>query len=222
MNKQKKAILSITKELKEPKNMIMLIAIIILITIIIVTVIGGLKKRCFTQPKFEEYIAELSFYSIGDEAEIFVLNEDIIIFENALIRITDIYSGDDAESIIKEYCESEDSYFEFYPAPNGQNWQVAKYDLNYSNCESEDYVNIKITGLDGCKLYSDGISYSTRTFDIRNQVVKDGNWNRNYYVFYLVPDRCNGYLLLCGDFKPDYGILPSSYVFTNPAYSKEI
>lgn len=117
--------------------------------------------------------------------------------ENSLsdgeITIEQLYTGDEAVNIIKEYCNSGKSMYKYTDAPVGYSWHVVRYSLSKS--QNELYTNIKIEGLDGERLKYRGISCTTRTYDI----IYDWDGTTDLYCYYAVPNGCKEYMLECGN-----------------------
>lgn len=117
--------------------------------------------------------------------------------ENSLsdgeITIEQLYTGDEAVDIIKNYCNSGKSMYKYTNPPAGYSWHVVKYSLSKS--QNDLYTNIKIEGIDGERLVYRGISCTTRTYDI----IYDWNKTTDLYCYYAVPNGCKEYMLECGD-----------------------
>ena len=131
-------------------------------------------------------------------------------YQNAYVRVTDLYSAEETEQLIKEYCQSGDSYYKEFTAPDGMHFEAVSYDVNYLG-EEEGYVNIKLCGLDGEDLKYRGICYSHMTYDIQNKVEKDDEWCTGYICFYAVPNGCKEYALKCGEGTEDNGVYAAYY-----------
>lgn len=80
--------------------------------------------------------------SIGMTGTYFAYDKDS---ENSLssgdITIEQLYTGEDAVRIIKDYCASGESMYEYTDAPKGYSWHVVKYSLSQS--QNDLYTNIK-------------------------------------------------------------------------------
>ena len=138
--------------------------------------------------------------SINDNGLLSSFNDSLIKYEDVIICPTNVYRGQKAEDIIKNFCNVSNQY-EYVPCPEGCSWEVLEYDLNYANCEDINYVNIKLLGVDGEILRNRGISYSSRTYDMTNDSFEDGNWIRHCYAYYAVPNGCYEYCLMAGESK---------------------
>lgn len=132
--------------------------------------------------------------SIGMTGTYFAYDKDS---ENSLssgdITIEQLYTGEDAIRIIKDYCASGESMYEYADAPKGYSWHVVKYSLSQS--QNDLYTNIKIEGLDGERLVYRGVSCTTRTYDI----IYDWDSKTDLYCYYAVPNGCKEYMLECGN-----------------------
>lgn len=149
--------------------------------------------------------------NIGDNGILSAINYELEEIELPIICIKNVYRGDDAEKIIKDYYASGDCIYSHFDVPEGCHCEAVNYDLSYRNCNAEDYVDIRVVGLDGKKLEYSGIAYPMRTYNIDNLAVQDGDWKRGYYVFYAIPDGCTDYVLMCGDYKEGIGTSPAYY-----------
>lgn len=132
--------------------------------------------------------------SIGMTGTYFAYDKDS---ENSLssgdITIEQLYTGEDAIRIIKDYCASGESMYEYADAPKGYSWHAVKYSLSQS--QNDLYTNIKIEGLDGERLVYRGVSCTTRTYDI----IYDWDSKTDLYCYYAVPNGCKEYMLECGN-----------------------
>lgn len=136
--------------------------------------------------------------NVGDNGLFSVFNDNVISYEEAIICPKAVYTGDKAKDIIKDFCHKTERYV-YFDAPEGSSWEVIEYDLNYKDCENEDYVNIKLKGVDGDVLRYRGIKYSNRTYDMEYITEEDGRWIRHYYTYYAVPNGCDEYCLQIGE-----------------------
>ncbi len=136
--------------------------------------------------------------SLGDNGILSAFNDYTISYEEPFISPKNIYRGEEAENLIKEYC-SETHLYDYFNAPDGQSWEVLEYDLNYKNCANDDYVNIKLKGMDAELLKYRGIRYEARTYEMDHKAREDGDWIRNLYVYYPVPNGCYEYCIECGE-----------------------
>ena len=109
------------------------------------------------------------------------------------ITVEQLYTGEDAIDIIKAYCNSGKSMRKYMEAPEGFSWHVIKYSLSQS--QKDLYTNIKIEGLDGNRLVYQGVSCTSRTYDI----IYDWNKKNDLYCYYAVPNGCKEYMLECGN-----------------------
>ena len=76
---------------------------------------------------------------------------------------------------------------------------MATYDVDYKGNAERPSVNSKLYGLNGKKLYLNGIGYSTRTYDM-NYKAEDG---KNMMIYYALPINCKDYVLAFGDGNVD-------------------
>ena len=136
--------------------------------------------------------------SLGDNGILSAFNDYNTSYEEPIICPKKVFRGEEAEKLIMEYCTATEAY-DYFKAPDGQSWEVLEYDLNYRNCENEDYVNIKLKGLDGEALRYRGIRHEARTYEMDHKMTEDGDWIRNLYVYYPVPNGCYEYCIECGE-----------------------
>ena len=139
-----------------------------------------------------------SMLILGDNGLLSAFNDNTIHYEDAIIKPTHVYRDEEAKEIIKDFCMTSEQY-EYNECPAGSSWEVLEYDLNYKNCENEDYVNIQIKGLDGEELRYRGIKYTSRTYDMVYKTEEDGDWIRHYYTYYAVPNGCSEYCIEAGE-----------------------
>lgn len=149
--------------------------------------------------------------NIGDNGILSAINYDTSEIELPIISIKNVYRGDEAEKIIKDFYSSGKAVYNYFEAPEGCHWEAVKYDLNYRDCSENIYVDIRVIGFDGNKLKYRGVGYPMRTYNAIHQVIQDGNWKRGYYAFYAIPNGCTEYALMCGDYIKDSGAFPAYY-----------
>lgn len=109
------------------------------------------------------------------------------------ITIEELYTGEDAVDLIREYCNSGKAMYPYADAPEGFSWHAVKYRLSQS--QRDLYTNIKLEGLDGNRLVYHGVSCTSRTYDI----IYDWNSKTDLYCYYAVPNGCKEYMLECGN-----------------------
>ena len=136
--------------------------------------------------------------SLGDNGILSSFNDHTIHYEDTIIKPVNVFRGDEAKAIINDFCASTNQY-EYIECSPGSEWEVMQYDLNYKNCENDNYVNIKIKGVDSEALRYRGIRYSARTYDMIYKTTEEGDWVRNLYVYYAVPNGCSEYCIECGE-----------------------
>lgn len=115
------------------------------------------------------------------------------------VQLNTVTTGQQAVDTIKEYCASGNAGYAYQEPPIGTSWVVASYDVDYEGNPERPSVNSKLYGLNGKKLYLNGIGYSTRTYDM-NYKAKDG---MNQMVYFAVPINCKDYVLAFGDGNVD-------------------
>lgn len=148
--------------------------------------------------------------NIGEMGKAMALNADGSEFNIVNITIDQLFTEEDAVSLIKSGLKDLGEQYQNPPA--GCTWNVIEYSTNTPIDEA--YVNIKLKGFDGEKMKYRGISYSQRTYDIFSKINKAGNEYTKLYCYYAVPNGCKGYMLECGDGTintTDRGILSAYY-----------
>jgi hypothetical protein len=131
------------------------------------------------------------FYAFGDDAST----------QTAKITLTNIYDDFDVSKIHNDY---------YSKAPKGTHFEAVEYNVDTVGVTSTFYANIKFTGLDGKQLWFNDKSYPTRTFVIDDNVSINGNVSRGYIAYYVVPDGCDEYFIVCGDITEEMPIGPSN------------
>ncbi len=177
----------------------------------------NLTNQKIVQDKDDDKAYSSSIYNmldIGDNGILSAFNENFLGYEEPIIHVSAVRRGEEAKKIIKKYCASGDSFYKYFEPPEGCNWQVVEYDLNYKNCKDSDYVDIKMRGMDGEKLRHRGIRYTQRSYTIDDLVKADGSWLRGYMAFYAVPNGCYEYALECGENNPGLDAYPAWYHIT--------
>jgi hypothetical protein len=156
--------------------------------------------------------SEGSYYSnvysalkIGDSGKFISINDSAKALP-AIVTVTNHYGKVDAEKIIKRYCASGKAPYEYTDAPEGTHWEAVEYSIDKTGTEGMIYANVKLTGLDGKKLYFKGIGYTPRTYDISYLVNKEGDVETGYISYYAVPNGCTEYMLVVGDGNDSNGV----------------
>lgn len=118
--------------------------------------------------------------------------------EKLVVRANKVYTGEEADTIIKNYVKKQNIY-EYFEAPDGYSWHVLEYDISYENCSTLPYINFKLKGLDGNKLVFRGIPIDERTHDAVILPKEKRLCTYNNYCYYAVPNGCHEYAIMCGD-----------------------
>lgn len=139
-----------------------------------------------------------SLLHLGDSGIITEMDVDSNEYMQPIIKIEELYTGQEAVDIIKNYCNSGMARYEYFNPPETSTWHVIKYRLNYSKCAAMPYINIKIKGMDGDVLKYRGVQYTPRTRDIAYKTQKVGDWYTDILCYYEVPNGCKEYVLECG------------------------
>jgi len=143
--------------------------------------------------------------SIGNKAYVSTITRKG--YEKAVIQVTDLYKGKDAENIIKDSCKNKLVSYNYFPADEGCTWHVIKFNIDYGTCSEKGYIDVRLKGLDGEKLKYRGVPYSKRTYLIKLN-------EKEFYCYYSVPNGCKEYALECGEGtvnNKDKGIVAAYY-----------
>lgn len=140
-----------------------------------------------------------SMLSIGDKGKAQVISDEAGEVITVAVTLNKVVTGQEAIDTIKEYCTSGKSGYSYEQPPTGTQWALAVYDIDYEGNSERPSVNAKIRGLNGDKLYVNGIGYSSRTYDMNYQA-SDG---KNFMVYFAVPINCKEYALVFGDGSTD-------------------
>lgn len=140
-----------------------------------------------------------SMLSVGDKGKAQVISDEASEIITVSVTLNKVVSGQEAIDTIKEYCNSGESGYSYEEPPTGTKWVLASYDVDYEGNSERPSVNSKLRGLNGDKLYVNGIGYSSRTYDMNYQA-KDG---KNFMIYYAVPINCKEYALVFGDGNTD-------------------
>lgn len=140
--------------------------------------------------------------SIGDTGRLNALDNNGKKLDSTTITIEELYTGQEAADMIKDYCNSDAALYDYVAPQDGYTWHVIKYRTEKS--PDDLYINIKLEGLDGGKLNYNGIVASSRTYDMFYKISKapDGGY-QDLYCYYAVPNGCKEYMLECGNRAKD-------------------
>ena len=141
-----------------------------------------------------------SMLELEDKGILSAFNDFTTEYEEPIVCPTQIYRGEEAQNIIRTFCE-ETGQYTYFNAPEGSQWEVVEYNLNYRNCKNDDYVNVQIKGLDGEILKYRGIKYIPRTYDITNKIEENEDWINHFFAYFAVPNGCYEYCLEFGEEK---------------------
>lgn len=144
----------------------------------------------------DAYISDIySQLSVGQKGKAQVISDEANEIITVAVTLNSVTGGKEAIDTIKEYCASGEAGYTYPSPPTGTEWVVATYDIDYEGNPERPAVNSKLRGLDGKKLYLNGVGYSSRTYDM-NYKASDG---KNFMVYYAVPINCKEYSLVFGD-----------------------
>ena len=136
-----------------------------------------------------------SMLGIGDTGIATIMNDSVELSE-VYVRPTKILNRNETYSRIMQYIKRGEAYYDDIEIPKGSHLEACVYDVKFGSTDT--YLNITIRGLDGNKLVYQGVSYSSRTYDIIYDDNKVG-WNNERIVYYFVPNGCEEYVLQFGD-----------------------
>ena len=141
-----------------------------------------------------------SMLSVGQKGKAQVISDEAgATIITVAVQLNTVTTGQQAVDTIKEYCASGSAGYAYQEPPVGTSWVVASYDVDYEGNPERPGVNSKLYGLNGKKLYFNGIGYSTRTYDMNYKA--DGG--KNQMVYFAVPINCKDYVLAFGDGNVD-------------------
>lgn len=113
--------------------------------------------------------------------------------ETDTVRLDTVYTEQYADKLLSVLLPDG----EYKKAPAGESWHIARF---YLSCDpTKIYTDVRVRGLDGGKLNYNGISYSSRTYDIQDNIIRYGAGYADIYVYYLIPNGCKSYMLEFGD-----------------------
>ena len=121
---------------------------------------------------------------------------DSVELSEIYVRPTRILNRFDTHSKIMQYIKRGRAYYDDIEVPKGSHLEACVYDVKLGT--EDTYLNVTLKGLDGNKLVYQGVSYSSRTYDIIYEDNKVG-WNNERIVYYFVPNGCEEYVLQFGD-----------------------
>lgn len=121
------------------------------------------------------------------------------------VKLEEVFTGDEADQLITKYANNNTTKLNITKAPDGTHYEVAKFSVDKSSIadNTDIYMDVKFTGLDGEKPYFHGVGYDTRTYDMNIWATEKGDITEDLYVFYIVPNGCNEYMLIFGDVTSD-------------------
>lgn len=160
-------------------------------------VVLDLKNQLVSENKEESTESlETQMRNIGEGGVIRALSNDGQSLEIAYLTVNNLYTGEEAENIIKKYCNSAECLYEYEDAPAGYSWHVIEYTTD--TAPEDLYIDIRLRGLDGGKLKFRGVAASERTHDIFVYTAKTENGYEKQYCYYAVPNGCTEYILTAG------------------------
>ncbi len=121
--------------------------------------------------------------SLGEYGQCYTLDKN---GENQaqVVCVSEVFSGDEAKSLIDSMDGRKANPKE------GTHFEVAKFTTTADT--SNEYIDVKIEGLDGERLVYRGVSYTKRVYDLTSKEPFV------CYVYYEVPNGCKEYLLELG------------------------
>lgn len=153
-----------------------------------------------------------SLLSIKESGLLSAFNYESEAYETATITIKKIFTGKEAEKLIKANLQNG----EYFDAKDGSSYHAVVYNVDYTGCIGTPYINIKLKGLDGDTLKYRGIKYTKKTHDIDSNIKVNNQVISNYICYYEVPNGCKEYVLECGDgtISNDEEIMAAYYKIT--------
>ena len=141
--------------------------------------------------------------SLGEYGECYTMDKTGAQNLNA-VAIIEILNGSDATNLISERNGRKTE------PTVGTHFEAAKIKTT-ANLNNE-YLDVKVEGLDGERLVYRGISYTTRAYDL---LVLNNNETYETWVYYEVPNGCKEYLLEVGLQAKEVNIETASYKITS-------
>lgn len=117
-----------------------------------------------------------------------------------VVHLKNIYTGPNAIKVVQDQAASTSRY-DYFEAPLGYSWQVAEYDVIYTDPNSRHEIDVRMLGVDGNKLVYRGVPAPQRTYLADYEAESDPETGTlyNLKVFYAVPNGCKEYVLKFGD-----------------------
>ena len=146
---------------------------------------------------------------LGKRAYASVLSANGDSYQRVEIKADRIYTGKEAEKIIKDAYKAGGMVGSYFTPPEGCSYHVIHYTVTFPAGVPSGYVNVKLRGMDGENLRFRGIAYTKRTYDIKVSETE-------YYAFYAVPNACQEYVIEIGDGtieSAEEGIISAYYRF---------
>ena len=126
-----------------------------------------------------------------------ILNEDTGNMEGAYIRINEVYNQEMTQELLADYEErTGDSGYRLLEIPQNCHLEAVSYDVRYTS-DTHSYIDIKLVGVDGDIFRYRGMPYSSKTYDLSGEKIKENDWVTGGVVMYVVPDGCMEYAFNC-------------------------
>lgn len=165
------------------------------------------QARSFSSKKDEVMQSKLQedpyhrFVALSDMATITATNQLTGQMDDIEIKLQSVNTVSQTADYLQQFLNSGQAYYTRHDPPAGTHWESVTYQIRQDPC-SVHYTDFRVFGPDGALLSADGVPLEERCFDIWMYVSPDpdaSGWEKNYIVYYAVPDDCTEYILSCGD-----------------------
>ena len=138
-----------------------------------------------------------SMLPVGSIGYMDILNEDVGKMEPAYIRITKVYSEEEAMNMVRSYSErTGKTIYDSFEIPNNCHLEALAYDIRYTS-QTQSYIDLRLVSLDGDTFRHRGMTYSNKTYDIPEEITLENDWYSGNIVFYVIPNGCTEYAVRC-------------------------
>lgn len=138
-----------------------------------------------------------SMLPVGSIGYMDILNEDVGKMEPAYIKITNIFSEEEAMDMVRTYSErTGKTIYDSFEIPDNCHLEALSYDIRYTS-QTQSYIDLRLVSLDGDTFRHRGMAYSNKTYDIPEEITLENDWYSGNIVFYVIPNGCNEYAVRC-------------------------
>lgn len=149
------------------------------------------------------------FAQISDTATVSAVNQLTGSIDDIEVKLQSVNTVSQTETYLQQYLSSGQAYYSKHDPPAGTHWESVTYQIRQEP-GSIHYTDFRVFGPDGTALSVDGVPLEERCYDIWMYAAPDpdtSGWEKNYIVYYSIPDDCTEYILSCGEATPGgYGM----------------